>query len=218
MRRRIREGLKRSTATWLRRYAINTKNYILLLVAVLLVLSINLYPTNMPRKLDPQAYAPLLNTIAEGESNGNYNAYFGKANNRDIFFTQMSVAEVLQWQEQFVKSGQPSSAVGKYQIIRPTLAGLVEEMKIGFEDKFNESMQDKMAITLLERRGSLEYANEKLSREQFAANIAKEWAALPRIIGQNPDESYYAGDGLNKSRVTKEEVFIALELLKANSG
>ncbi len=172
----------------------------------------------MPRKIAPQAYIPLLNTIAEGESNGNYNAYFGNAENSEIRFTEMKVSDVMRWQEDFVSSGQPSSAVGRYQIIRPTLAGLVVQMRIDPSEKYSEALQDKMAITLLERRGSLGYVNDKLTLEEFAASIAKEWAALPRITGPNPDESYYAGDGLNKARVSRDEVFKALELLKVEPG
>ncbi len=192
----------------------NRKTYVPVLGIILLFIFIVQYASGMPRKIDPQAYTPLLNIIAEGESKGNYNAYFGNAANSDISFTDMSISEVLRWQDEFVKSGQPSSAVGRYQIIRPTLNGLVKQMDIKPGEKFTEELQDKMAITLLERRGSLNFVNNKLSREQFAANIAKEWAALPRIIGQHPDESYYAGDGLNKARVNKEVVLNAIQKLK----
>jgi conjugal transfer mating pair stabilization protein TraG len=184
------------------------------MAGTLLLGSIYLYSVTMPRKIDPQAYQPLLDTIAQGESKGNYNAFYGHAGNIQVRFTEMSINEVLRWQEEFVKSGQPSSAVGKYQIIRPTLAGLVQDMKIEPTESYSEAMQDKMAIKLLERRGAMDYANDKLSREQFAANIAQEWAALPRTTGPNPDDSYYAGDGLNKALVTREAVFQALDLLK----
>jgi muramidase (phage lysozyme) len=167
----------------------------------------------MTTTIDPAKYAPLLNTIAKGESNGNYDAYFGQASNTTIRFTDMSVKEVLQWQQDYVKQGNPSSAVGKYQIIRPTLAGLVKELDIDSGAKFDEALQDRMAIALLERRGSEDYVGKKLTREQFAANLAKEWAALPKIIGANPEQSYYAGDGINKVQITIAEVYKALATL-----
>lgn len=47
-------------------------------------------------------YTGLLNTIALGESKGNYNAYFGSAHNNGIDFTAMAVGEVLEWQANFV--------------------------------------------------------------------------------------------------------------------
>lgn len=161
--------------------------------------------------VNPQTYKPLLNLIANAESNGNYNAHFGNPRNSDIRFTEMTVAEVRQWQEEYVAQGSPSSAVGRYQIISTTLDGLISQLGVEASQKFDEATQDKMAIALLERRGSVEYVNEELSQEQFAANLAKEWAALPKVIGDNPDQSYYAGDGLNKSRVRTTEVLGAIQ-------
>jgi muramidase (phage lysozyme) len=167
-----------------------------------------------PPKIDPAAYTPLLNTIAKGESRGNYNAYFGNAGNTTIRFTEMSVDDVLKWQEDFVRKGSVSSAVGKYQIIRPTLAGLVKQLGIDTRTHFDESQQDKLAIALLERRGAHAFVQNKLTREQFAANLAKEWAALPKVLGTNPKQSHYAGDGINKARVSVREVYKALATLQ----
>jgi muramidase (phage lysozyme) len=182
----------------------------LLLFVPIIVAAISVSKAFMPGKIDPAAYAPLLDTIAKGESRGNYNAYYAHANNTSLRFTDMSIAEVMKWQEEYVKQGSPSSAVGKYQIVRPTLAGLVKQLNIDTSLQFDEQMQDRMAIALLERRGSQAYAEKKLSREEFAANLAKEWAALPKVQGPNPEESYYAGDGLNKSLISIDEVFSAL--------
>ncbi len=160
--------------------------------------------------INPGAYAPLLSTIAKGESSGNYNAYYGQADNQSPRFTDMTIAQVLQWQEEFVRQGNPSSAVGKYQIVRPTLEGLVRQLNLDTSLKYDEAMQDRLAITLLERRGSVQFVDKKLSREEFAANLAQEWAALPKVVGSNPHESFYAGDGLNHSRVSVQEMLGAI--------
>jgi muramidase (phage lysozyme) len=173
-----------------------------------------MYVSMTAPKVDPSAYTPLLNTIAKGESNGNYNAHFGNANNMAIRFTDMSVGDVLKWQEKYVHEGSASSAVGKYQIIRSTLQGLVSELDIDQDAKFDAALQDKMAIALLERRGSLDFVDNKLTREQFAANLAKEWAALPKVVGDNPNESFYASDGLNQARISIQEVYFAIGSLK----
>ena len=159
-------------------------------------------------------YSELLSIIAEGESKGNYNAYFGHAGNTSIGFTNMTVGEVLQWQHDFVAGGQPSSAVGKYQFIRPTLEGLVHEMHINMNEIFDARLQDKLAIHLLERRGVREYLRGRISREEFAHNLSKEWAALPRVIGANPGASYYDGDGLNKAQVSVDTLLAAIETLR----
>ena len=164
--------------------------------------------------INPAAYVPLLNTIAQGESNGNYNAYFGNSANVDIRFTDMTIEQVLQWQQQYVQQGSVSNAVGRYQIIQPTLQGLVQSLGIRTDARFDSKLQDRMAIALLERRGSIAFVNKTLTREQFAANIAKEWAALPRVLGPEPDESYYAGDGINISRISISQVYGALGNLK----
>lgn len=169
----------------------------------------------MEPNIDPSVYTPLLNTIARGESNGNYNAYFGNAANTQLRLTDMTIAQVLDWQQNYVRQGNPSSAVGKYQIIRPTLAGLVQKMELNTAERFDEAMQDRMAVALLEKRGAVDYMTDNLSREEFAANLAKEWAALPRITGPNPEQSYYAGDGLNKVQISIDEVFQALATIKS---
>ncbi len=163
--------------------------------------------------IDPTSYKPLLDTIAKGESNGNYNAYFGRVGNADVRFTSMTVAEVMHWQQEYVEKGAASNAVGRYQFMGTTLAGLVKQLGINTQLKFDEALQDRLAIALIERRGSLSYIQQKITREQFAANLAMEWAALPRIIGENPNESYYAGDGLNHARISSDEVLGAIDKL-----
>jgi len=166
------------------------------------------------RTIPPTAYAPLLNVIAEAESKGNYNAYFGNAVNKDIQFTKMTVAEVLDWQKRFVEEGNPSSAVGRYQIIRPTLVGLIKQLELKPDARFDETLQDRLAIALMERRGSIDFISEELSAENFAHELSKEWAALPKVIGSAPESSYYAGDGLNRSLIDSKTSLMAVERFK----
>ncbi|MBC7512359.1 transglycosylase SLT domain-containing protein [Candidatus Saccharibacteria bacterium] len=183
-------------------------------IAVLLFASAFIYAEYMGNQrlsANPDSYKPLLNLIASVESSGNYNAHFGNARNDSVKFTDMTIAEVQQWQQDFVGKGSPSSAVGRYQIISTTLDGLIDELAIEPSQKFDPPTQDKMAIALLERRGAGAYVNKELSSEEFAANLAKEWAALPKVIGDNPEQSYYAGDGLNKSHVKPKKVLDAIE-------
>ena len=162
-------------------------------------------------QVKPSSYTPLLSLIADAESKGNYNAHFGDVSNSSVKFTSMTIAEVLDWQADFLKKGNPSSAVGRYQIVDTTLAGLVVKNDIDINKLYDERMQDLLAVKLLERRGSVEYVNKQLSRDEFAANIAKEWASLPKVVGDKPEDSYYQSDGLNKSLVKTEEVFAAIK-------
>lgn len=159
-----------------------------------------------------EGYEPLLKLIREAESSNNYNAYYGNANNIKIKFTEMPIAEVLDWQNKYVKNGSPSSAVGSYQFLGKTLKSLVEnDPSLSMQSKLNEATQDKLAITLLEIRGVKEYEQGKISATELAANLAKEWASLPRMTGGNPDASYYAGDGLNASSVKRSEILEAIK-------
>lgn len=174
------------------------------------------YNRLMEVRIDPAAYKPLLDTIAKGESNGNYNAYYGNGSNATLKFTEMTIEQVLLWQQAYVEQGSPSSAVGKYQIIRPTLVSLVKKLNIKPEAKFDASLQDTFAVALLEKRGAKDYMNDRLSRESFAANLSQEWAALPKVAGDNPEQSYYAGDGLNASNITVNEILGVLGTIKQN--
>lgn len=198
---------------WYRRLRRSNTMTTTALAFVVAVIGMAIYQSMQP-KIDPTAYTPLLTAIAQAESGGNYNAYYGNAANKTIRFTDMSVSDVLQWQKEYVSQGSVSSAAGRYQIIRPTLLKLVQELHIDPQTHFDEKLQDQMAIALLERRGSLEYVEKKITREQFAANLSKEWASLPKTTGPNPGESYYAADGINKSRVSINEIYNVLDQLK----
>ncbi len=167
---------------------------------------------NKPIKSKKDKVRPLLDLIAKSESNGNYNAYWGNAKNTDVKLTDMTIDEVLKWQDEYVASGKPSSAAGRYQIIRNTLRALAKTLGMDkHEMKFSPETQDKMAIKLLEQRGLNKYLTGKISAKKFAHNISREWAAFPKATGDNPDASFYAGDGLNAGHVKVEKVLNTLE-------
>lgn len=193
----------------------NRKIIIPVLVISGLIMTMSSVVEPVPKGIDPAAYTTLLSVIAQGESSGNYNAHYSNSSNASLRFTDMSVIEVLKWQQDYVRQGSVSNAVGRYQIVRPTLIMLVGQLQLNTSLRFDEKLQDRLAIALLERRGSVAYIEQKLSREQFAANLSQEWAALPKVLGANPEQSYYAGDGINSSRVSIPIVYEALDKLKA---
>ena len=153
---------------------------------------------------------PLMGVIGNKESTNNYNAYFGKADNNEVDFTNMAIDDVLDWQDQFVAGGSKSSAVGKYQIIRKTMKDLKRTMGLTGKETFSQELQDKMFVELAKRRGYEKWANGDITSEEFADNLAKEWASLPVVTGEKRGRSYYANDGLNKALITPEEVLRAL--------
>lgn len=157
---------------------------------------------------------PLLELVARAESRGNYNAYFGNANNQEVRFTDMSIREVQAWQADLIARGGVSSAVGRYQIINTTLAELVRELGISDQQQFDEKTQDAMAVALVKWRGAESYLAGSLSEKEFAANLAKEWASLPATLGQEPTQSFYASDGLNKASVPPDKLLQVIRSLR----
>lgn len=149
--------------------------------------------------------SPLHQVIKTAESSENYNSLFGE-HSRNLNLTGMSIGEVMALQQHRLAQGAASTAAGAYQILLPTLKSLVKEGVVSPDAPFNQETQDKLATALMNRRGLAEYKAGKLSKEQFANNLAKEWAGLPTTQGQ----SYYEGDGLNHSTVRLPKVLAAL--------
>ena len=145
----------------------------------------------------------LLEYIGKKESNGNYNILVGGKTEPNL--TNMTVAEVLEYQRGMRQRGHESTAVGKYQIIRGTLESLIKEGYASPDDKFSAGIQDRLAVGLLKRRGLEKYQAGKMSKDNFADNLSKEWASLPYNTGQ----SYYAGVGSNKSSGSRNDFMTA---------
>ena len=136
--------------------------------------------------------------------------------------SELTLDEVFTWQAASVNAGSASSAAGKYQIINKTLKGLVDGAGVvSREDKFSPANQDKLCRKLLQQRGVDGFMSGSKSEASFCLAMAQEWASLPviqRTQGQkrkvNPGESYYAGDGLNKSRIAPIQLIAAVREVK----
>ncbi len=151
----------------------------------------------------------LLQVIGNKEAPAGYSQMYGERKpSRNL--EAMTLDEVRALQKQRVGSGIPSSAVGRYQFISPTLDSLMKGLKLTGKEKFDAALQDRLAGALLERRGLSQWKAGKLTDEQFADNLAKEWASLPVVTGAKAGRSYYDGDGLNKALITPQAVLEAL--------
>ena len=148
----------------------------------------------------------LLDFIAKYESRGNYNILVGGKTKTDPALTDMTVAEVLDFQKSMRGMGHETTALGKYQIIRGTLQGLVKRGVVGLDDKFDQSTQDKAAIGLLDIRGREKFKSGRIDANTYANNIAKEWASMPMPNGQ----SYYAGVGSNAAHADRQELMSSI--------
>lgn len=158
-------------------------------------------------KITP-AISTLLFAIRKHEApKGFGQVYSGIPARLQVDVSKMTVADVLAWQKRIRdRKLAASTAAGGYQFIYMTLSACVREMGLKGTEIFDEALQNRMAVYLMQKRGLGEYLDGTISAEDFANNLAKEWASLPvvtAIQGQKrklkPGQSYYAGDGLNKA-------------------
>ena len=162
-------------------------------------------PTGQPNALNVEK---LLNYIGQKEAQGKYDMLVGNKSHSPL--TSMTVAEVMKFQDNMISGRGPtgkheSTAVGKYQIIQETLAGLIRNGIIKPGDIFNSSTQDRAAIALLKEKGMDAYVSGKMSKEQFADRVARVWASMPLASGQ----SHAQGVGSNKALGTRAEYLAA---------
>lgn len=145
----------------------------------------------------------LLNYIGMKEARGQYDMLVGGKTKSDL--TSMSVADVMKFQGTMIKNGHETTAVGKYQMLYDTLAGLVRNGVLKPGDMFNSSTQDRAAIALLKEKGMDAYLGGKLSKDAFADRIARIWASLPLASGRGA----YDGVGSNKAGGSRAEYLAA---------
>lgn len=171
----------------------------------------------------------LWNLVLSAESNNNYNAYWSNANNSEIRFTEMTLNEVEAWQRDFVRvKGNPSSAVGRYQIVPKTMKYLRRVLNLSGEEKFDEALQDRMGRALLDRRGYSKFLKGSLSKEEFALNLSKEWAAIPvlsdtqgRFTQLKSGQSYYFNPerpNLNSAHISVSDFNSVLDAFEVASA
>lgn len=128
--------------------------------------------------------------------------------------TTMTVDEVLAWQDS-IDSRYNSEAAGRYQVMEDTLRSLRNSGQVSGSQRFDRATQDRIADILMERRGLSSYRAGTLSETDFAQRLSQEWASLPAATrdarGRSATgQSYYAGDGLNKSSTKLDTVLAAI--------
>lgn len=141
----------------------------------------------------------LLDYIGQKESGNNYNMMVGGRAYSGL--TSMTINEVINMQGGMIANGHESTAVGKYQIIRGTMRGLVRAMGLSGNEVFDERMQDRMATVLMEQRGLNRFLRGEITAAQFQNNLAHEWASMPQTNGLGA----YDNVGSNRALATAEE-------------
>lgn len=131
------------------------------------------------------AEAPILNLISSAEGSTDYNTSlgFGKFLGGERDLTSMSLKDILDTQGEILSHPENdlnSSAVGKYQIVRKTLRGLIDTMGLSLDDKFTPELQDRMALQLLEGRGLSKWRSGELSDQEFLKGLGDEWQSFAK--------------------------------------
>lgn len=176
-------------------------------------------------KTVPPGAARLLDFISSIEAPAGYDTLYGNAQKRyDWRLTDLTIAQVLTRGAGWA-SAHGSSACGAYQFMagrNHTLAGLVKELGLGPNQVFDADLQDRLAYHLLIRRGYGEFVAGKIGPVEFGKRLAQEWASFPVLAATKGakrfllrGQSYYAGDGLNKSLVKPERVEAVLAAVLA---
>lgn len=166
--------------------------------------------TNAPPK---KGVSQLLDLIGSVEAPKGYDQVWGGIRSADKPprpITTMTVGEVLDWQDS-IDSKYMSEAAGRYQIMEDTLRDQVNSGAVSANQRFDAATQDQIAVSLMNRRGLASYQAGLIGAEDFAQNLSQEWASLPAIKTDKAGrvatgQSYYAGDGLNKSHVQQKTI------------
>lgn len=170
----------------------------------------------------PTGAALLLDFIGGIEAPKGYGTIYG--NNQAKLpapLISMTIGDVIDAQKSWTRRFK-SSACGRYQFMRATLVDLSKELHLLGNQVFAPDFQDRLAFHLLKRRGYEAFMAGKISRTEFGKRLAQEWASLPVLAPTQGGsrkvtrgQSFYAGDGLNKSLVKPETVEALLDRVKA---
>ncbi|MBF9051903.1 hypothetical protein GTA62_18465 [Roseobacter sp. HKCCD9010] len=121
--------------------------------------------------------------------------------------TQMTLAEVVAWQQHVRRAGAISTAAGGYQIIYGTLTGLIERHNLDVSARFDPAMQDRLARLLIAECGD---PGPPAQHVRFGNCLAGIWAALPLLTGPNRGRSVYRGTAGNRALTSPEAVLAVI--------
>ncbi len=158
----------------------------------------------------------------------------GRSSNRYPLLTkdlsQYTIGEVMAFQNKPRNSNGQLWATGRYQIIPNTLKGMVTNLNLPSNTKYDKKTQDEIGISLLlERTNAKKYLTQqvednKANLEKASLDVAKIWSSVgvpyamkghKQNISKN--QSYYAGGG-DVASIKTEVVQQALKNLRKAYG
>lgn len=191
---------------------------------------------NTPKKAGGKSkwsHTAFANLIAQEESGDDYNicnqTKGGLKVIRNVKVVDLTIKEIQQKQKD-----RDIFAVGRYQMIPDTINSAVKSLGLDVNDKLDADMQDKIfdeylikvkrpkVIAYLEGSGTAEDAIYTLAMEWASIGVEKDKRISDKIVKKDGKiisrtkryakggESYYAGDGLNKSHITPDQIKTAI--------
>ena len=157
----------------------------------------------------------LLDLVATPESHGNYNAWYGHAEQSTVDLAAMTINEVRALQAQLLAQGNGGSAIGRYQIIPDTLDDLTQRLHLSGEERFTPALQDRLALVLARDAGVNRWLGGTLDDATFAYNLSAIWAGLPKDAS---NVSYHAGVGDNAAQIDYHLVEKTLAAIRTDAG
>lgn len=152
----------------------------------------------------------LARAVSHGE--GNYNSVNrGLVNGKNLGayeedLSQITINEILARNALPESDPRRMNAVGRYQIINKTLKGLVKQLNLTGDELFTPELQDKLFLALLPKSAKAYVSGKSDNKVQALTDMAKVWASIGVPVAMQgkhrfvqAGESYYAGDGGNKS-------------------
>lgn len=147
---------------------------------------------------------PFLELVGAIEAPHGYDAVTGFAPFRpERPVTEMTIAEVMRWQERVKAAGSESTAVGRFQFVLDTLEFLTRAYEVPHDTVLNRRTQDYLARVLLHRCG---FYDPEAPIPELGDCLAGTWAALPILSEGKRGLSRYKGKANNHARTTPEVV------------
>jgi muramidase (phage lysozyme) len=125
----------------------------------------------------------LLDEISKAEGTRGYNDAFAHQH-PGVDLSKMTINQV----EALQRTQRGSPAIGRYQFMTATLESLKKDLNLSGNEMFTPDMQERLARSLLQRRGYDQWKAGKLSDKDFMHNLSKEWAGL---TDPNTGRGYY---------------------------
>jgi hypothetical protein len=175
------------------------------------------------------AQQKILNLISKGEGTTNITAAkYGLKSGYDVIYnygqhipeykpiekplTSYTIKEVLELQDIMNKTSIGSyttgpSPVGKYQINKETLAGLVSKFSYSDDLKFSSNIQDEMVIFLIGLDSIYEYLdNKNATSEQIEKELTRRWSSI------EPSNT----SSINSYKISNTELKATLQKIKTD--